>query len=341
MYQIPGYSIAIAIIAIMLAISGIIIGIGMAMDDKKLKEFGRSELYQSVINGIIVGSLIAIFAQNGIIYNIEYNMVANMSNITCSGIYASNYAICFANQFLVGTIPMQINGQLMPTVLDSIIAMITPLTAIYGILSSISSITISIVVLSINLSTVLQPLIGQIDYAIEALTFSMLSIEVQSIILQFIATTALTVLMPIGIVLRSFYFTRRLGGAILAITIALFTILPMSYLLDAQLMYNYSNGQYNSMSSITSLANSLQGNVNGVVTNNNISKTALLSVENSISNFMQNAESTMTSIWIAISTIIVEAFFLPIFSLILTIISARELARIMGSEISFSRFDIM
>ena len=41
-----------------------------------------------------------------------------------------------------------------------------------------------------------------------------------------------------------------------------------------------------------------------------------------------------------LALLIVEVVFLPLLSIILTIISARELARIMGSEISFGRFDV-
>ena len=325
----------------MIAIAGIILGIGIGIDDKRLKEFGRTELYNAFISAAIVGSLIGIFTPGGLIYNLESGMVSNITTISCSGVYTYNVAICFANQFLVGINPMIINGQSIPTIMGSILSLLAPLTSIYATLSAISSISVDIVIISINLSMLLQPILGQINYAIEALTFSMLSIEVQSIIMQFVAATAFSILMPIGLILRSFFFTRRLGGAILAITIALFAVLPMTYLLDAQLINNYSTNAQSTAQYILSNSTSIQSNLNGVIINKNIGKAALLSAESYISGFLVWAESVMINIWTMIAGVIVEAFILPIFSLILTIISARDLARIMGSEISFSRFDIL
>ena len=62
-----GYSIAITLVAIMVSVAGIIFGIGYSMDDRRLKELGRAELYQAIINGVIVGSLLLAFGTNGIV----------------------------------------------------------------------------------------------------------------------------------------------------------------------------------------------------------------------------------------------------------------------------------
>jgi hypothetical protein len=77
------YEISVALIAIMLSIAGIVLGMGFAIDDKKLKEFGRSEIYQCLINGIIVGSLIIAFSSNGIVTHLINNTVST-ANLTAT-----------------------------------------------------------------------------------------------------------------------------------------------------------------------------------------------------------------------------------------------------------------
>ena len=62
-----GFSIAVYVIGIMLAIAGISLGIGYAANKRSLKEFGKEEIYQSVINGVLVGSMLILFSQNGIV----------------------------------------------------------------------------------------------------------------------------------------------------------------------------------------------------------------------------------------------------------------------------------
>ena len=46
-----GYEISVYVISIMIAISGISLGIGYAFNEKRFKEFGKEELYQSVTDG--------------------------------------------------------------------------------------------------------------------------------------------------------------------------------------------------------------------------------------------------------------------------------------------------
>ena len=60
-----GFNVAVLLISIMISVSGILLALGYAIDDKKLKEIGRRELYQSIVNGILVGSLLFLFINNG------------------------------------------------------------------------------------------------------------------------------------------------------------------------------------------------------------------------------------------------------------------------------------
>src|ERR1700683_5177929 len=97
------YSVAVTLIAIMLSIAGIVLGIGYAIDDRKLKDFGKSEIYQCIINGVIVGTLIIAFGTGGF-FSILINNIAGGAALgaTCQQSMSGNSAICFAYNYLVG-----------------------------------------------------------------------------------------------------------------------------------------------------------------------------------------------------------------------------------------------
>lgn len=335
-----GYDVAVGLVSIMIAVSGIIIGIGIAIDDRKLKEFGRGELYQAIINGVIVGSLFVAFAPGGIITSVINSAAVGPSASSCTGILAANYAICFAHQYLVSLTPVIIANQSYPTLMDSTLEVFVPMVSIYGVLSFISSIEINALAVQVGFSTMLRPAITVLNYIISALSMTITSLEAQGMLLYFIAGTALPILLPIGLVLRTFYFTRRLGGSIMAITIALFAIFPLTYVLDAQLIATYSASSTAAINSMLVNATAVKSGLVGSLAQTNMTTGILTGISNSVSSLFSYVESGMESIMSGVAMIIVEAFFLPIFSIMLTVVSARELARILGSEISFGKFDI-
>ena len=234
------YGIAVALIAIMLSVAGMVLGIGYAVNDRRLKEFGMSEIYQCVMNGVIVGSLIVAFGSGGIVTMLINNSVTSASlGATCSQQLSGNYAICFAYNYLVGLNPVTINGASYPTLIDASLGLLAPVSLLYTGLSVLSSIKLSLGIVSIGFASALNPVLTALNYVIEALTASVIAIEVQGVLLRFIAAVAVPVLLPIGIVLRTFYLTRKLGGAMMAIAIGLFAVLPMSYVLNAELTSTY------------------------------------------------------------------------------------------------------
>ncbi|MCX8196826.1 MAG: hypothetical protein N3G80_00720 [Candidatus Micrarchaeota archaeon] len=67
------------------------------------------------------------------------------------------------------------------------------------------------------------------------------SIMAQKILLTFIEENALTVFMPIGLILRAFPFTRKTGSTILAVAFAGYFIYPISILINQQIWEMIAN----------------------------------------------------------------------------------------------------
>ena len=62
---------------------------------------------------------------------------------------------------------------------------------------------------------------SQINYIIEALSATAVSISVQAFILVFASLCAISIILPLGIILRTFYTTRKLGRFFIALSINL------------------------------------------------------------------------------------------------------------------------
>ena len=291
--------------------------VGYAMDNQKLKNFGRDELLQSFINGAMVGALFLFFSPNGFGTGIINGLVTSSNaTATCQGYMSSNYAICFAYNYLAGIKPVQINNNSYPSLLDSSLELLLPVSGIYITLGLISSTQLDLGIASISFSTILAPVLSQQDFIITALTFAIIGIYTQSALLGVISIVAVPFLLPIGLVLRTFYPTRRLGGTMMAIAIGLFAIFPLTYLFDAQITANYSDAvNQTTVASFTIQAQSVQSEIFSVggssVSANSISGVVqqLAGGVSGLANSFANIIKQIIS-WLAL--LIVQVFFFPL-----------------------------
>lgn len=338
-----GYDIAISIVAIMLGVSGIILGLGIAFDDKKLKNFGKEEIMQSIISGVIVGSLFLFFSPAGLGTSIINNIVSgNGASASCSGFIDINSAVCFAYNYLVGS-GFTINGVHYQSLIGDATTLLIPLSLIYVGLALLSSVGLSLGVISLNFTQVLAPALSQLGFIIKSLTFAIIGIYVQSTLLEVISVITVPLLLPTGIVLRAFYLTRKLGGAIIAISIGLFAVYPLTYLLDAQITANFSSTVANQsiFQAITSQASSIQNSIFGAQPSGNTINVGLLQlIFNGISQLASAISAVVNQIADTIAILVVEVFFFPTFSVILTIVSIRELAKLLGSDVHLGKYNI-
>jgi hypothetical protein len=299
-----------------------------------------------LISGAIVGFLLVAFGGSGF-FTLLINTIANSQSSTasCPSFMNVNYAMCFAYNYLVGMSPVGINGASYPSLMGISLPLLASLSVAYTGLGLLGSLNFSVGVLSIGFTSVLTPLLTQLSYLINAITFAIVGIEAQAILLEFVAITAVPVLLPVGIVLRTLYVTRRLGGAIIAIAIGLFAVFPLTYLLNAELTNSYFSTTSNyTAGSLEAGLGEIKDNVMGYIANmsfaqNSTTATGILgSLDGILKGVASSAEAIFSELANLVAFLIVEIFFLPAFSLILTAISIKEFAKILGSEVSFGRF---
>ncbi len=344
-----GYSIAIEVLAIMIIVGAIVYSIGMALNDKKIKQLGQTELYQVVINGLIIGAFIILFAPGGLIGSLISSLSSGVSGTSCTT-YTNNPAICFATSYLSGLGDVTVNGDSYPSLLSSNLALLSSSALLYAGVGTLSSIDINLYVVTFGLqglNAILGPLKGIIDF----LSLSAVFIIAQSMLLGFLYYVAVPIMLPVGIVLRTFYFTRKLGGAIIAIAIGGYLILPLTYVFSATLMDAYFTNSLvtpisSTVSSINTFLSSVQslqgsafslGSTQGV---NTINWGIVGVVTGGIGAISSSFNLLLTAIWNSVVLVIIQVFFLPIFSMILTFISTKELAKIFGSELNLEMLNV-
>ena len=192
-----GYGIAMGLVSIMVAMSGIILGIGLAMDDRKLKELGRSELYQAIINGIIVGSLFLAFSQGG-----RNDVAYQFRRDRFFGRVLHRNTIKQLCHMLCTPVPCRRKSRndkrpkLSRRLMDSALGVLAPTVGIYAALSFVASLKVSLVIVSFGFTAMLQPVLNVLNYIMTSLSMTMASLEIQGILLEFVAGTALSVLLP-------------------------------------------------------------------------------------------------------------------------------------------------
>ena len=337
---IGAYNIAIDLVAIMLTISGIVLGIGFAADDKRLKEFGRSELQQALINCAIVGVLVSAFSSNGFVTMLINSITSSVQlGATCQGFMGSNYALCFAYDYLVGTGQVSIDGAQYLSLAETSFGVLASVISIYASLGIIGALKVGGIV-GVGFGGMIDPILNQLGYLTGALGTAIVGIEAQGILLKFVALTAVPVLLPAGMVLRIAYITRRLGSAMMAIAIGLFAVLPLTYVLNAELVAGYADA-FNSTAAGTFTLNT------SAVTNEMAIGTSGLNASNStsvagiVSGVISSLEGIIRPVLTTIAQIVIQVFFLPAFGLMLTAVSIREIAKVLGSEVSFGKLYIM
>lgn len=324
-----GFGIAVLLVGIMISIGGMLLGMGYALNDKKLKDIGKSELMQSVINGALVGGFVVLFAGGGMIGMLINSVVlTNGTTMTCSGFMAGNTAICFAYDYLVGQGQYEYLGAAHSSVLSSVTVTITGLVAAYAALGFFK--------------TFLSPLLSQIQSTVQVLGAAAVSVAVQASVLAVAAAGAMTLLLPLGLILRTFYPVRKLGGFLIALTIGLYLVLPLSYVMNATLLSYYASAEAgNGGAQLVFDFNNVEGSLlayTGASTENSSIISALRSAGSVVSKQLSDLVNYLFSI---MSYFILAAFVLPVFSLMLTGISVRELSAVLGSDTFLGRTSLI
>lgn len=300
-------ALAGTVVSFSIILSGILIGLGKTLNSKRLEHFGTEELIQSVINAALVGAYTAILAaateiSKSIVTGSVCNTGDAIENLQC--IY-SNLSV-------------------------DIFALLTKVISLNQIVSYYQTLTLEFATFSIQpmsgLSSITSILTGQILTLQALLTFAQLQVQ----LLGFFAPQLLTFFLPVGLIFRSFFSTRKLGGFLIAISIGAYLFYPAFILIFPVPVLN------DTVANLTNLTNkSLYTTMPILDMNDNYAIAGKLD-NMTAGDFTGDLTLATQQISKSISALSMFVLIAPLFSLIITIIFIKEVTDIFGGEFFFA-----
>lgn len=195
--------IAVAIVTASIILSGILIGLGRAFSIKKIESFGIEELVQSVINAALIGALASIIT-----------LVGTLANLETTGICSNSPDILIKTKCNFEALNEQLwkfENALISS--SNIISYYKNLELDFGGFSTKPF---------ESLEPISKILSGQIITTNLLLTINLAIVGFS----DFMSKNALALILPLGLLLRSFFITRKIGGILIAVAIGAVLIFP-------------------------------------------------------------------------------------------------------------------
>lgn len=343
--EFAGMGIAIIIVTASIVLAGILFGVGRAFGYKNIEYFGIEELLQSLINAAIIGSFAAV---TGVVASVSSSIVTP----GCSSGNVIEQLIC-----MLGIV----NTNLF-TLFQSLIQMLNILGYYQGL--SLNFGAFSVVPFG-NLSSVS----GVLSAQLLSLNLIMILVGLNIQIAVFIEQNALSLLLPVGLVLRSLFATRKVGGFLIALAVGLYIFYPTFVLVFPGPQDNIANstsmlaafnnnsfyapvpvidlnsnyalaGKLDVMSGRCALPNVTLINVTGNQTNITLTNATRSACQNftsmtngASSDFSGDLTVVAGTTTNALAKSLLYTAVAPLFSLLITGVFIKELGSLLGSEI--------
>lgn len=300
-------TLAGTVVSFSIILSGILIGLGKTLSSKRLEHFGTEELIQSVINAALVGAYATIVAaateiSKGIVTGTACTTGDAIENLQC--IFTSLSADIFA-LLSKAVILQQMVSYYQTLTLEFSTFSIQPMSGLYSVSSILSAQTLT-----------LQAL----------LTLAQLQVQV----LGFFAPQLLTFFLPLGLIFRAFFSTRKLGGFLIALSIGVYLFYPAFILIFPTPALNET------VSGLTNLTNNTLYKTTPILDLNDNYAIAGKLDNMTTGDFTGDLTLATQRISSSISSLSMFVLLAPIFSIIITIIFIKEITEIFGGEFFFA-----
>lgn len=316
------------VIAVMFGISGIVFAIGEILNDEKIKSASKNMVIENFFNVGIIGLCLALFTQNGIITSLINSMFSGITIDCAQNDFRYNYALCFAYNFLIGK-GYILNGLYYEPLILDVSSLISLLLGVNALISSFGALP----VVGYAIINAFNPVEKLISNAVGSLSWILISISAQGVFIKALARYGVSLLLPLSLLLKSFWPTKKLGATMLAFFISFVFLFPLTYL-STLLIEGVNIPKDENV--VASINNGFEG------------------LKNSIGNRTQNATLNYTpmnmwpsssvfdaiSQWISavfeyIGYIAIKVTVLPMLSILVSIIFAKELGEVLGGGLDY------
>ncbi len=307
------YSVASTLVLISIVISGILIGLGKAFASKRLAAFGAEELFQSIINGALVGGA---FTLTSALDSLAKDSIPATGLFSACASAQSIHSACLCG---LQTVYSSASSLLQSTLFaGNIVGFVSKLGFTFGSVSSQPFFSLE--------SSAAQ--LGTIQFYLLAI---MLFSNLQYLAIEFLSKYAIALLFPIGIFFRSFFATRKIGGAFLGLAIGAYIFFPLSIYLSLSVE---SDG-WSAIESLSSTLTSFQQDF-GALASVDLSDEA--NINEQINNlrerhFLDRVAELFAGYSQALSLFTMQNILMPLLGIAITAVAVFQLAKVLGGEI--------
>lgn len=317
----PGdFTIAGAVAGLTITLSGIIIGLGIALGSKKLLNRGKEELIQGMLSAALVGLFMSLITSTD---TVALSLLPPVEGATGSVSYLTTL---FSHTL---------------TTVDTVTAKLVECS---HILHYIASIKVNLNVVEVKPFNSLDNLGSLLDGQVKIFNGIRMLTSAEILFLEFVETTTLTVFLPVGLALRAFFMTRKIGGALLAIGLGFYLVYPLVMLTGTSFVTIDDASTEELNDNIDDFINDYKDVALFPDLNN---EGAVIDMVNAISEggskgyIVERTYQLINEVSSFAADLIFFLVILPLLSLVITVYSIYELSRVFGGEIIASSFDYL
>lgn len=300
-------SITFAVMSVVLALVSLAYMIGTGFHLPKLQAWAKDELYQALAGGLLT------------ILIVSFVLTLDATMVAIYGQDPFTIAVNYINSIF--------------TALSVFFGSVVALDAVLNIFQSLALKAMpSQTGFTINPFTGLSPLTAMLTLAMEAILGGMGIMLGQSAFLSFIKTQ-LSILLPIGLALRAFPFSRPAGGAMMAVFLGFYVFYPFLWVFNSAI-YDETILQLTLIGPLRNVGNAGNQILNALGVGSSCNENPM-SCSTNTPDFGGNIMLALINS-IAYPTILylfIFVVFLPMFNLIVVLVLVNELAKIFGGEI--------
>ncbi|VVB65461.1 Uncharacterised protein [Candidatus Gugararchaeum adminiculabundum] len=238
------FAVAMLAVVISFFVVAFVYMVSRILSSPQLLAWAKQELGQAIASAAIVAGLLAfLFLFNQVIVGVVNSEVQGGGPLSASGVICNDQHIdtCHVDLALYYVDLMFLNVEAMSNSILRMhsLAMMWGNTIVYSeqLIEPWGSFTIQ----PFASVTIIAETLG---VAFDILMKSMFIIRIQYYLLWYLREAIFPVLLVFGVILRTFFFTRRLGGLLIAIAICSYIIMPMMYIAGFMLLSQNTDGNY-------------------------------------------------------------------------------------------------
>lgn len=207
------FDLAITAATISILIGGLLFGVGLGFSIRRLKLLGAEEIGQGIISAAMLGGIVAFTA---------------FLQTTFSTIPLPNPPLCPQIQNPTAS-PHAYYACNLAALEGSLRNLSSLLFRASDIAGFVSSIQLSLGVVSAQPFFALRSISEQLSGASYLAQLASAIAFVEFEVLDFVSKSSLSIFLPAGLLLRTFFATRRLGAAAMAIAVSAFAVYPLLF----------------------------------------------------------------------------------------------------------------